>query len=241
MTGLPRDVTRWLQSLELTIQPMNIRRDFCSGYHVAEIFCRYYPRDFEICCFTKGTSFSIKQDNWNKIRRALQKLRLHLTEKLIYGTIHCKPGAAELLLQQVYCVLTKHRPQTAQSSELDFSDQKYQQLLPPVARSTATTAVKSNLRKTEILALPDTLINGRRAEAIISKHRQDKIADRTMTDRGRSNLVKSKLIQTTVENLNGDENYSVSELCLQSPLSGAVVSYKTIKVNQPARRLPQSC
>ncbi|XP_019739432.1 spermatogenesis-associated protein 4 [Hippocampus comes] len=240
MTGLPRDVTRWLQGLELTVQLMNVRRDFASGYHVAEMFSRYYPRDFEMHSYSKGASFSAKQDNWNKIRRTLQKLRLHLTEKLVYGTIHCKPGAAELLVQQVYSVLTKHRPRTAQSPELDFSDQKYQQLLPPVARSTATSAVKSNLRKSEIMALPDILTNGRRAEAIIGKHLQDKIADRTATDCGRSNLVRSRLKQTTGQNLGRDEKHS-PEMCLQSPLSGAVVSYKTIKVNQPARRLPQSC
>ncbi|XP_077388856.1 spermatogenesis-associated protein 4 [Festucalex cinctus] len=234
MTGLPRDVTRWLQSLELTVQPMNVRRDFCSGYHVAEMFCRYYPRDFEMHSYSRGASFSAKQDNWNKIRRTLQKLSLHLSEKLAYGTMHCKPGAAELLVQQVYSVLTKHRPRTAQSQELDFSDQKYQQLLPPAARATATTAVKSNLRKTEVLALPDILANGRRAEAIICKHLQDKI-DRTVTDSGRSNL-QSRPKQTT-----GKNQSHLSELCLQSPLSGAVVSYKTIKVNQPARRLAQSC
>ncbi|XP_061690123.1 spermatogenesis-associated protein 4 isoform X2 [Syngnathoides biaculeatus] len=240
MTGLPRDVTRWLQSLELTVHPMNVRRDFSSGYHVAEMFCRYYPRDFEMHAYSKGTSFSAKQDNWNRIRRTVQKLHLHLPEKLVYGTMHCKPGAAELLVQQVYTILTKHRPRTAHNPELDFSDQKYQQLLPAVARSTATTAVKSNLRKTEILALPDTLTNGRRAEAIICKHLQDKTAARTATDRGRSNVVKSRLKQMTGKNLSRDEK-RLSELCLQSPLNGAVVSYKTIKVNQPARRLPQSC
>ncbi|XP_061541168.1 spermatogenesis-associated protein 4 [Phycodurus eques] len=241
MTGLPRDVTRWLQSLELTVQPMNVRRDFSSGYHVAEMFCRYYPRDFEMHAYSKGTSFSAKQDNWNKIRRTVQKLHLHLTEKLVYGTMHCKPGVAELLVQQVYTVLTKQRPRTAQTPELDFSDQKYQQLLPPVARSTATAAVKSNLRKTEIMALPDTLTNARRAEAIICKQLQDKTAARTATDRaGRSNAVKSRLKQMTGKHQSRDEQH-LSELCLQSPLSGAVVSYKTIKVNQPARRLPQSC
>ncbi|XP_077433692.1 spermatogenesis-associated protein 4 [Vanacampus margaritifer] len=236
MTGLPRDVTRWLQSLELTVQPMNVRRDFCSGYHVAEMFCRYYPRDFEMHSYSKGASFSAKQDNWNKIRRTLQKLRLHLTEKLVYGTMHCKPGAAELLVQQVYSVLTKHRPRTAQSPELDFSDQKYQQLLPPAARATATTAVKSNLRKTEVLALPDILSNERRAETIIGKHLQDKI-DRTVTDCGHSKQVKSRPKQTSGSQ---DEKH-LSELCLQSPLSGAVASYKTIKVNQPGRRLAQRC
>ncbi|XP_077588419.1 spermatogenesis-associated protein 4 isoform X1 [Stigmatopora nigra] len=237
MTGLPRDVTRWLQSLELTVQPGNVRRDFSSGYHVAEIFCHYYPRDFQLHAYNKGASFSVKQDNWNKIRRTVQRLHLHLTEKLVYGTIHCKPGAAELLVQQVYSILTKHRPRTTQNLELDFSDQKYQQLLPPAARSTASSAIKSNLRKTEVMAVPDLIANGRRAEDIISNHLQDKIAEKAAAERERSN----KLInQMTRNNWSPNEKHS-SVLCFKSPLSGANVSYKTIKVNQPARRLPQSC
>ncbi|XP_057706374.1 spermatogenesis-associated protein 4 isoform X2 [Corythoichthys intestinalis] len=215
MTGLPRDVTRWLQSLELTVQSLNVRRDF------------------QMHAYSRGASFSAKQDNWNKILRTVQKLHLQLTEKLVYGTIHCKPGAAEMLVQQVYTILTKHRPRTAQNPELDFSDQKYQQLLPPAARSTASTAVKSNLRKTEVMAVSDLIANGRRAEAIICKHLQDK----ELTDRERSN---KSIKRMTGNELSPDGKLS-SVLCLQPPLSVANLSYKTIKVNQPARRLPPSC
>nr|XP_057914185.1 spermatogenesis-associated protein 4 isoform X2 [Doryrhamphus excisus] len=241
MTGLPRDVIRWLQNLELSVQPMNVRRDFSSGYHVAEIFSRYYPREFEMLSYSRGLSLSAKLDNWNKIRRSLQKLRLHLMEKIVYGTLHCKVGAAELLVQQVYTILTKHRIRGLPSLEMDFTDQKHQKLLPTVARPTANTTLNSNLRLTEIMALPDTRTNQRRAEAIICKHLQDKAAQ-TLPERGRSNLIKPRLTQMTS---NGDEKHSSGDntpkLCSQSTLGVAVSSYKTITVNQPPRRYVHSC
>ncbi|XP_054648771.1 spermatogenesis-associated protein 4 [Dunckerocampus dactyliophorus] len=241
MTGLPRDVIKWLQNLELSAQPMNIRRDLSSGYHVAEIFSRYYPKEFEMLSYSKGLSLSAKLDNWNKIRRSLQKLRLHLMEKIVYGTLHCKAGAAELLVQQVYTILTKHRIRAVQSLEMDFTDQEYQKLLPTVARPTANTALNSNLRLTEILAFPDTRTTQKKAEAIICKHLQEKAA-KTLPERGHSILVKPRLTQMTSS---GDEKRSSGDntpkMCSQSTLGVAVASYKTITVNQPPRRSVHSC
>ncbi|XP_061895787.1 spermatogenesis-associated protein 4 isoform X1 [Entelurus aequoreus] len=233
MTALPRDVVKWLQSLELSAQATNIRRDFSSGYHVAEIFSRYYPREFQMHTYSKGISLPDKQLNWNKIRQSLQRLCLLLMDKMVYGTIHCKAGAAELLVQHVYTILTKNRIRAVQNPDMDFSDQKYQKLLPWVARPTALTAVNSNVRATEMKALPDLYSNQRRAEAIISKHLEEKAEK--LAERGR--LIKMRRKQTTSS---GDEKYSSGEntpkLYPQSPLDGAVVSYKTITVNQPARR-----
>lgn len=41
--------------------------------------------------------------------QALQKQNLSLVKSVIEGTIHCKPGAAELLVQEVYSILTNKR------------------------------------------------------------------------------------------------------------------------------------
>ncbi|XP_047196636.1 LOW QUALITY PROTEIN: spermatogenesis-associated protein 4 [Hippoglossus stenolepis] len=109
-TGVSREVVKWLQSLDLTLQYLkNVRRDFSSGYLVAEICSCYYPHHFPEHSFDRGTSLSAKQRNWSWIERSLQKQRLHLTKEVVDGTIHCKPGAAELLVQEVYALLTNRR------------------------------------------------------------------------------------------------------------------------------------
>ncbi|XP_018534906.1 spermatogenesis-associated protein 4 isoform X1 [Lates calcarifer] len=199
-TGLPREVVKWLQSLDLSFYPKNVRRDLSSGYLVAEIFSRYYPQDFPEHSYDKGTSLSAKQKNWSRLEQALQKQNLHLLKEVVDGTIHCKPGAAELLVQEVYTILTNRSIMDIEGPELDFTDQEYQELLPTVARSTASKAIKNNLRITEIMAKPDISTNQRRAEVILHRHLEHKAAERALNP-ARHFKVKPNLGQWATKNL----------------------------------------
>uniref|UniRef100_A0A8C2X8V2 Spermatogenesis-associated protein 4 n=1 Tax=Cyclopterus lumpus TaxID=8103 RepID=A0A8C2X8V2_CYCLU len=179
-TGLPREVVRWLQSLDLSFYPKNVPRDFSNGYLVAEILSRYYTQDFLVQSYDRGASLSAKQWNWSQIERSLQKQNLHLMKKLIDGSIHCKPGAAELLVQEVYTLLTTRSIRDVRGPASDFTDRQYQELLPTLARSTASRAIKNNLRITEIMAEPDISTNQRRAEVILHRHLGHKAEDRVL-------------------------------------------------------------
>lgn len=62
---------------------------FASLWHFLFLCCRF-------CCCLEHC-------------QALQKQNLSLVKSVIEGTIHCKPGAAELLVQEVYSILTNKR------------------------------------------------------------------------------------------------------------------------------------
>ncbi|XP_074530599.1 spermatogenesis-associated protein 4 isoform X2 [Halichoeres trimaculatus] len=239
--GLPREVLKWLLSLSLTSYPKNVRRDFSNGYLVAEIFSCYYPQEFPVHSFDKGTSLSAKQRNWSQIER---KRNLHLMKEVIDGTIHCKPGAAELMVQEVYTILTNRSIKAVQCPESDFTDMEYQDLLPSLARSTASQAIKNNLRTTEILAEPDITTNQRKAEVILLRHLQQKTAERVHNPRRFD--VKSNLgylaAKHPVPPSSGDGNHdsqssrdSMTNSCFSPTRTGAVVPFKEIKVSQPVR------
>ncbi|XP_072262177.1 spermatogenesis-associated protein 4 [Pyxicephalus adspersus] len=180
-TGVPRDVLRWLQSLDLSFSPKNFRRDFSNGYITAEIFYWYYPEDIQLHSFHNGTSLATKLGNWSQLEKFFQKRKLNVSKELIDGTIHCKPGAAELLLQETYVMLTNRRIKTIQDNEVDFTDRPYQDKLPLVARSTATKAVKSNITLSETLAEPDIIVNKQKVQSVIDLHlvqrQQERIDD----------------------------------------------------------------
>ncbi|XP_030650125.1 spermatogenesis-associated protein 4 [Chanos chanos] len=178
-TGIPREVLKWLQSLDLSFSPKNMRRDFANGYLVAEIFSWYYPEDFPMHSYDNGMSLATKQGNWAQIERVLAKRRISLLKEVIDGTMHCKPGAAEMLVQDIYSALTNRRITCIQKGEPDFTDSSYQEQLPTVARSTASKAIKNNLRLSEVLAEPCLATNQNKVQAIMHRHLEQRRRERS--------------------------------------------------------------
>ncbi|XP_045142508.1 spermatogenesis-associated protein 4 [Echinops telfairi] len=161
---LSRPVLRWLQSLDLTFFPRNISRDFSNGFLVAEIFSVYFPWDFKLSSFENGTSLKVKLDNWAQLEKFLARKNLKLPKELIHGTIHCKPGVPEILIQEVYTLLTHREIKSIQDDLVNFTDYSYQMRLPLVPKSTASKFIKDNIRLSELLSNPNILSNELKVE-----------------------------------------------------------------------------
>ncbi|KAL4618229.1 spermatogenesis-associated protein 4 isoform X2 [Arapaima gigas] len=177
--GLPREVLKWLLSLDLSLSPKNPRRDFSNGYLAAEVFFSYYPDEFPMHNYVNGTSLLTKLSNWSQIERSLLKQNMRLPKEVIEGTIHCKPGAAELLIQEMYVLLTNRRIKSLYGRDIDFTDRSYQGKLPMVARTTTSGAIKSNLRLSEVLADPRIDKNKQKVQDIIQMHQLQRQMERT--------------------------------------------------------------
>jgi hypothetical protein len=180
MSGLPREVIKWLQSLDLSCPIRNVRRDFSNGYLVAGIFSCYYPQQIEMYSFSNGTSLQAKLGNWQQLERFFAKEALDIPKDFIEGTIHCKPGAACSLIERSYTLVThrtlKYLP--SKNHPEQFNDSTYQSSLPPHARSTASQSVKNNLANTELAIEPDRILCKQKAQAIletrVEQRRQEK-------------------------------------------------------------------
>ncbi|XP_055522329.1 spermatogenesis-associated protein 4 [Leucoraja erinacea] len=170
--GLAREVIRWLQGLGLSRPFTHVPRDFSNGFLVAEIFSWYYPCDIEMSAFNHGLSFPSKLKNWSKLENFIFKRKLNVPKEFIYATMHSKPGGAECLIQHIYTLLTNRQAKLILDDEINFTNYPYQQKLPMVARATATNAIHSNLRLTEILEQPDEFTNKQKTLDIIDLHLQ---------------------------------------------------------------------
>uniref|UniRef100_A0A8D2Q2A6 Spermatogenesis associated 4 n=1 Tax=Varanus komodoensis TaxID=61221 RepID=A0A8D2Q2A6_VARKO len=152
--------------------------DFSNGFLIAEIFSWYYPEDIQMHCFENGTSLAVKLSNWSQLGKFFAKRNLKPIRELIDGTIHCKPGAAEVFVQDIYTMLTNRRIKHSRDEEIDFTDRIYQEKLPMVARSTASRAIKTNIKLTELMVEPNIDKNRQKVNAIINMHMHRRLLDR---------------------------------------------------------------
>ncbi|XP_053441204.1 spermatogenesis-associated protein 4 [Nycticebus coucang] len=167
---LSRSVLRWLQSLDLSFFPRNVNRDFSNGFLIAEILSIYYPWELTLSSFENGTSLKVKLDNWAQLEKFLAKKKLKLPKELIHGTIHCKAGVPEILMQEVYTLLTHREIKSIQDDLVNFTDYSYQMRLPLVPRSTASKSIKDNIRLSELLSNPNKLSNDLKVEFLFLLH-----------------------------------------------------------------------
>lgn len=129
--------------------------------------------------FDNGTSIDTKTGNWSIIQRFFQRQEFGIPREEIEGTIHCKPGAASLLVQRIYTIITNRTLPTLNADVVvDFSDNSYQQQLPFHARSTATQAIKNNIADSELHTDPDNILCGQKAEGIIRMHTKNRKQER---------------------------------------------------------------
>lgn len=147
--ALPREVLKWLQSLDLSVPIKNVKRAFTSGLVVAEILFWYYPGKVWPCCYPHSKNSVKVEQNWLCLIEVIKKLKLPVPMPLIYATMYEKDGAAELLACKLYTILTNRKLDKLNSSinfkGITFNDKEYQEQLPMFAKRTASMAIRKNV------------------------------------------------------------------------------------------------
>jgi Domain of Unknown Function (DUF1042). len=63
MGAIPREVLKWLHSLDLVYSIKNPRRDFANGFLIAEIFSKFFPQEIKMHSFDTGLGIASKLSN----------------------------------------------------------------------------------------------------------------------------------------------------------------------------------
>jgi len=160
-----------VQSLDLAWQVKTPKWDLTNGYLVAEIFSWYFSQEITLHSYYNCNSLEQKEKNWYLLKNFIKAKHLDIPEDYVEGTIHCKEGAAALLLERMYEILTNRKVRKVPAEmEPDYTDYAYQVKLPMHARSTASKAIKNNLRLTEVLADTNAIHTAQKSQKIINDH-----------------------------------------------------------------------
>lgn len=120
--SLPREILRWVQSLDLSYSVKNAKRDFSNGFLVAEIFSRYYPGDISMHSFENGTKMSCRMDNWEQLFRFFKKREVPISRIDFEPCMNHDAGASAVLLVKIYQILTKRNVAVFMAQELPPED-----------------------------------------------------------------------------------------------------------------------
>ena len=171
MSGLPRELLKWLQSLDLTYSVKNIKRDFSNGFLVAEICSRYYVADVEMHSYDNGQSLQRKLDNWAQLNKFFKKLRgrtgFELDKTLIDDVVHCKNvESPTLLIAAIYRELTGREVRlNAAATDPGLGED------PAYTRPNATSLLASQMKESELATtLSDNNTAAARAKSLLDDH-----------------------------------------------------------------------
>lgn len=128
MSGLPREVIKWVQSLDLSYSVKNPKRAFNNGFLIAEIFSRYFPADIQMHSFDYGENHLKKRDNWKQLMDFFKRRGLPIIIQNVDSLINNTNNSTIEFVKQVYTLLTE-RALMPPIKVYDTENQEQQSLL----------------------------------------------------------------------------------------------------------------
>lgn len=192
--NLPREVLKWIQSLDLAYSVKHVKRDFSNGFLAAEIYSRYYPREIHMHSFDNGNAHKSKTDNWFQLIKIFKKVGVSdvVSEGEARWIASLEDGAAVTFLTKSYEVLTQRK----------ISQQIKQPTIgkaPGYQRETSLGKVRSTMKVNDIKEGYDVAKNSEIVQNVIDVHAKSQLDER-MVDPDRFSVTSQNSSQTDRSN-----------------------------------------
>lgn len=173
---LPREIQKWIHSLDLTYKIFSYRRDLANGFIFGEILYKilFYPEDkkydFNMRNFNTGNSLENRISNWDTIKKMVKIRKLALfKDDVINGIINKSPNVAFNALIETYKVLT-NKSDVFLIRKIDEVDKfrQYELDMPLYMNPTMIKMIKDD----DIQRIKDYKHKKREVHDIMRKHRK---------------------------------------------------------------------
>lgn len=142
--SLPRELSIWIQCLNLSYPIKHPKRDFSNGYLFAEILSRF-DHDIDMTQYRTGISLESRMANWTILTKAFKRLNIPLSERECDECMYAMPDTAVNILITIHNKLTGKTIRTFVPPSIDQSN------TPGYELATASVAIKSRLRSSDML------------------------------------------------------------------------------------------
>ena len=159
---MPRQLIKWLDSLDLAYSVRNVRRDIANGFIVAEILSRYYPKEITIYSFDNGLKKDKRKDNWEQIAKILQKKEFELVPLTYEAIYNQAPDVALDFTIKLYEHITKKKLKLEQRPKQAATEPE----VPSYAKITANTLAKDR----ELVRIVDVNEKLKKTVQLINEH-----------------------------------------------------------------------
>ena len=164
--GLPREVLKWIQSLDLAYSVKSPKRAFSNGFLVAEIFSRY-DRSIPMHSYDNGASSKVRLDNWKQITKHFRKHEIPYDEELVQRIMYGSDEEDVIeFLKSIYTILTRRK--VAPPPKM-----KALPRVPPFAKKTANLKLRQVDERNLQLGKHDTTERTEDLKATLEQHNQD--------------------------------------------------------------------
>ncbi|CAM9629518.1 unnamed protein product, partial [Ectocarpus fasciculatus] len=205
-TNLPREVLRWIQSLDLAYSVKSVKRDFSNGFLVAEIFSRYYAQEISMHSYDNGTALKAKKDNWAQLMKVFRKLGLsgQISEDEVGRVLRCEENAAVLFVSKLYEILTQRKVQVNVKAPTIGRSAGY-------AKDTGAWKVKEALRRSDLSETSDDRAVRGYAAGVVDTHERSLQDDRSL-DPERYNPVGGSVARSVAPKASGPEDNEMPQV-----------------------------